>query len=398
MPRLSSLVLKTLAGLGITLPAGGGIDWGSTLNVTPINSFQPIDLPDYAMLGISIGTTDAYTVIGRANYSGSNNDAKFGKIYLIDNATGDVVREHLGTSGSDDRAFGSRIAISDNYYAAVLAGGNTSATKLFVYDIATGSLQYTKTIQASSENINRLFVEMNDTYIMTSGPNTGVLIYDTASGAQITAPTVPSGYNRWAWQVSFDESRMAVSSTNGSNTGVVHVYSMAGGFPLLYSITSPVAGTVHFGSGQDGHAIAVSANRIAISNRTADSNKGKVYIYDATNGSLLYTLSPPAGVSYSNAFGENLASNDSYLAVGTPDHDAFESGGAVHLYDVMTGTLVHSFSNPGTFQSYRAYGAYGGAVGISEHRIAVGAMEVRIPTDANMSRGAGFVYNLYDIL
>jgi len=398
MPRLSSLVLKTLAGLGITLPAGGGISWGSTLNPTMINAFQPTNLPHVADLGVSIGTTDDYTVIGRANYSGNNNDAKFGKIYLIDNATGDVVREHVDTSGSDGVAFGLRTAISDNYYAAVLSGGNTSATRLFVYDIATGSLQYTKTIQAATENTARLFVEMNDTYIMTSGPNTGVLIYDTTSGAQITAPTVPSGYSRWAWQVSFDESRMAVSSTNGSNTGVVHVYSMASGFPFLYSITSPIAGTVHFGSGQDGHAIAVSANRIAISNRAANSNKGIVYIYDATNGSLLYTLDPPAGVAWSNAFGENLASNDSYLAVGTPDHDADGSGGAVHLYDVMTGTLVHSFSNPGTFQAYIKYASYGSAVGISEHRIAVGAMHVRIPTDANMTKGAGFVYNLYDIL
>jgi len=397
MPRLSSLVLKTLAGLGITLPAGGGISWGSTLNPTMINAFQPTNLPHFADLGVSIGTTDDYTVIGRANESGNNNDAKFGKIYLIDNATGDVVREHVDTSGSDGVAFGLRTAISDNYYAAVLSGGNTSATRLFVYDIATGSLQYTKTIQAVTESTGRLFVEMNDTYIMTSGPNTGVLIYDTTSGAQITAPTVPSGYSKWAWQVSFDESRMAVFSTNGSNTGVVHVYSMASGFPFLYSITSPIATARDFGSGQDGHAIAVSANRIAISNRAANSNKGIVYIYDATNGSLLYTLNPP-NVNLSQYFGTNLASTDSYLAVGTPNYDADGSGGAVHLYDVMTGTLVHSFSNPGTFQAYIKYADYGGAVGISEHRIAVGAKQVRIPTNANMSNGAGFVYNLYDIL
>jgi WD40 repeat protein len=391
MPRLSSLVLKTLAGLGITLPAGGGINWGSTLNVTLAHNVYNVNGYIYAALGFVTDTTDAYSIIGGTRENSQNSDfASYGKIYIIDNNTGSIVREHIGTAKLSSSAL--EVAISDNYYAIATALFNQDMV-LRVYDIATGSLQYSTSLGAFQGTSDHL-ITMNDNYIMISNGTTGPRIYDTASGTQIAAPAAPSGVSSWGGTIVFDESRMAIRGqlAAAGYQGRVDVFEMSAGFPYLYSILAPIAGG-QFGKNTD-KAIAVTGSHIIISNRSEYSNKGRVYIYDATDGSLLHTLVPPAS-PYSDYFGHSVAANDNYLAVGTPNHDAFGVGGYAHLYNLTTGGLVAALSTPGNYPS-GTYPMFGRCVSISEHRLVVGADNYMV--NGSTPVGAGFVYNLYDIL
>jgi len=398
MPRLSSLVLKTLAGLGITLPAGGGINWGSTLNVTLAHNVYNVNGYIYAALGFVTDTTDAYSIIGGTRENSQNSDfASYGKIYIIDNNTGSIVREHIGTAKLSSSAL--EVAISDNYYAIATALFNQDMV-LRVYDIATGSLQYSKSLGAFAFGSGwyQHAITMNDNYIMLSDGTTGPRIYDTASGTQIAAPAAPSGVSSWGGTIVFDESRMAIRGqlAAANYQGRVDVFEMSAGFPYLYSILAPIAEGGNFGRNTD-KAIAVTGSHIIISNRSESSNQGRVHIYDVTDGSLLHTLTPPAVPSGSstNYFGHSVAANDNYLAVGTPNHDAFGVGGYAHLYDLTTGGLVAALSTPGNYPS-GTYPMFGRCVSISEHRLVVGADNYMV--NGSTPVGAGFVYNLYDIL
>ena len=391
MPRLSSLVLKTLAGLGITLPAGG-ISWGSTLNITLAHNVYNVGGYASAALGFVTDTTDAYSIIGGTRENTQTSDpASYGKVYIIDNNTGSIVREHIGTAKLASSAM--EVAISDNYYVIATALFNQDMV-LRVYDIATGSLQYSSSLGVFQGSYDH-GITMNDNYIMIANGTAGPRIYDTASGTQIAAPTAPSGVSRWGGQIVFDESRMAIRGqvAAANYQGRVDVFEMSAGFPYLYSILAPTAQNGQYGQNTD-KAIAVTGSHIIISNRSEFSNKGRVYIYDATDGSLLHTLVPPAS-PYSDYFGHSVAANDNYLAVGTPNHDAFGAGGYAHLYDLTTGGLVAAFSTPGNYPNAK-YPSFGRSVSISEHRLVVGADGYMV--NGSTPVGAGFVYNLYDIL
>ena len=84
---------------------------------------------------------------------------------------------------------------------------------------------------------------------------------------------------------------------------------------------------------------------------------GQVHVYDVASGALLRTLTDPtAGVG--DGFGTAIVALGSNVLIGAP---GAPGGGAAYLLDRATGSVVHTFANPtpGTGQ----FGAYVGTLG-----------------------------------
>mgnify|MGYP000669180404 CR=1 FL=1 len=72
--------------------------------------------------------------------------------------------------------------------------------------------------------------------------------------------------------------------------------------------------------------------------------------FDITTGNHLRTLDNPNvfGTTNNDNFGKSLSSSGNYLAVGTADEDSSlgNGRGVVYVYDVTDGSLVYTASNP----------------------------------------------------
>ena len=91
-----------------------------------------------------------------------------------------------------------------------------------------------------------------------------------------------------------------------------------------------------------GYGVALSGKYAAVGSPGGDADEA--HIFDVTNGQLLYTLTGH------NKFGTSVCIEGKYLAVGSPEepHPVNERqlSGAVHVYDVTTGELLHTMTRP----------------------------------------------------
>ena len=132
-----------------------------------------------------------------------------------------------------------------------------------------------------------------------------------------------------------------------------------------------------------GEAVAISGNYAAIGcpNFAFDgvSLVGRVYILNVTTGAVVHTINPPLPNPYTGGsgdrkqskFGADVAMKGNYLVVGAPELN--NNYGIAYVYNVTTGTLVHTVVNP----DY-AYGYFGESVAISDNYFIVGAREARV--------------------
>ena len=126
-----------------------------------------------------------------------------------------------------------------------------------------------------------------------------------------------------------------------------------------------------------GEAVAISGNYAAIGcpNFAFDgvSLVGRVYILNVTTGAVVHTINPPLPNPYTGGsgdrkqskFGADVAMKGNYLVVGAPELN--NNYGIAYVYNVTTGTLVHTVVNP----DY-AYGYFGESVAISDNYFIVG--------------------------
>lgn len=149
-------------------------------------------------------------------------------------------------------------------------------------------------------------------------------------------------------------------NTNSSNLGAAYVYNMSNG-NLVYT---KYGDTPLFNAGQFGFDTALTANEFAVSapfeNHTLMPGnvgylQGAVYVYNLSNGSLKYKLKQPTEVTTTTndyGFGEKIAMNSSYIAVAAksyPDglsYDPNRASGRVYVYNASNGTSLYTIDNP----------------------------------------------------
>ena len=93
---------------------------------------------------------------------------------------------------------------------------------------------------------------------------------------------------------------------------------------------------------QFGYSVSVDGNRIIVSALYEDdaggTNSGKVYIFDATTGSLLHTLNNPNayGTSDTDNFGISVAISGNLALIGVPYEDdaGGTNSGKAYVYQI----------------------------------------------------------------
>ena len=148
------------------------------------------------------------------------------------------------------------------------------------------------------------------------------------------------------------------SDATAAENGKVYVFSSIGN--TAYTIDNPTP-TVAPALGEGdryGKAVACSASYIIAGAELEDAggntDTGRAYIHDITDGSLLFTLNNPNPsttklTEIGDRFGSSVAISENYAAVAAPQEDNVGLGddtGWIYIFDTSDGSLLHSIENP----------------------------------------------------
>ncbi len=121
-----------------------------------------------------------------------------------------------------------------------------------------------------------------------------------------------------------------------------------------------------------GYSVAISGNTVVVGaykDNGGATDAGAVYIFDATTGSLLWTLSKPTPVAY-DYFGISVGISGNTVVVGVDQDDTGATdAGAAYVFDATTGSLLRTLSKPTPV----AYDYFGASVAVSGDMVVVGA-------------------------
>ncbi len=207
-----------------------------------------------------------------------------------------------------------------------------------------------------------------------------VLVLDAETGNQLTVLMAP---NPVVNQVSVDglfgynvalSGDLAVISAEASDVGTsslagaVFVFNATTG-DLLHTLSSPTPGN----SFAFGRSLAVLGDRIAIGSLDGPQGEGVVYIFNAVTGDLLTTIANPDPDAVPDLFGDALAFSGDTLVVGTPEEKLIgQAIGRAYIYHIhpvtSAATLAATIDNPittGTTSFARSLATDGTLVAVS---------------------------------
>lgn len=139
--------------------------------------------------------------------------------------------------------------------------------------------------------------------------------------------------------------------------GNVYIYTSTGQYLRTINNPNPVA-PINAGDGdQFGTSVAVNTGYVLVGapgENDATDNNGKAYVFDITDGSLVYTFNDPNPNTTEvnpngDAFGSTVALTEDYASVSAYREDAVGSGddtGWTYIFDLSNGNILHSIENP----------------------------------------------------
>lgn len=174
--------------------------------------------------------------------------------------------------------------------------------------------------------------------------------------------------------------------TKGSDVGQAHLFDAATG-SLLQTFNDPTV-TIE---DRFGWSVAIDGNHVLISDYSDDTDGtevGQVHLFDVLSGNLLQTFSDPT-ITREDLFGFSVAMDGDYVLVGAPfDSTSGTRVGQAHLFDVASGNLLYTYNDPTPTGQDR----FGNSVAIDGDRVLVGA-----PRDDSNGRDVGQAH-LFDVL
>lgn len=344
-------------------------------------------LPQFDYFGwsvdVSISGNETYAVI-----SSTGENSYLGIAYVYKLSNGSLFRTLHNPSSA---AYGSVVAISGNYALVSSTGANSSRGVVYVF-----SLEDTVQISAVEKITFASGRSVSSSHkAFTVANNAGELIHylhhlnlygDIDTNDLFGASVAVSG-------------NYCIVSSPGEapatfyRYGVVYVYNLTTG-KLLRAITNPSSDPL----GDDfGYEIDLSGN-LCIVGAPADgdsgANSGRAYIFDVRTGSLIRTLTNPnTSPTINDRFGSSVAISGNYCAVSAMNEDNIGSdSGTVYVYNVITGATVNTFNNSNAYStaSNDLFGLY---IALSKNYLVVGAPF----EDSSLSENIGRVY-VYHII
>jgi len=183
-----------------------------------------------------------------------------------------------------------------------------------------------------------------------------------------------------------------VSSLHGAFTGQGSVNKGKSNLSLDNFFTSGASSADRFG-----FSVAISGNYAIVGARDESLQatfSGRAYIFNVTTGQLLHTLNNPNAYNTpdSDAFGYSVGISGNYAIVGAYQEDdaGGTNSGKAYIYNVTTGTLVHTLNNPNPVDT-SGFDLFGHSVAISGNLAIVGAYQ---EDDAGSNSGKAYIYNV----
>lgn len=206
-----------------------------------------------------------------------------------------------------------------------------------------------------------------------------------------------SASDQFGYSVGFDGDYVIVGANleddaGGTQSGKVYIFNSNTG-ALLHTLDNPNA----YGTSADdnfGTAVAISGNYAIVGAVGEDSatvnNDGKAYIFDVTTGSLVHTLNNPNqyDVGEQDNFGVSVAISGNYAIVGSyyeSSFDGWTGSGSVYVFDVTTGTLSTTIQNRNDYGT-RSLDFFGLQVATDGNNIIVGAYNEDTAGATNVGR------------
>ena len=241
-----------------------------------------------------------------------------------------------------------------------------------------------------------------------------VITYNTVFSGPVLKWSIPNPNNYTGSGSDFFGSKIAMSDTHtvigvpnedtASNTGdgVAYVFQNSTG-NLVRTISNPNPNS-NFNNDNFGEDVGINNNgQVLISTPNEDDwtsylDVGKAYVYDISTGSLMYTLSNPNsyGSPAGDQFGLSSDMDDDHVIVGARLEEesgasADDGSGKAYIFRLSNGTLRHTLSNPNAYGT-RQSDIFGDAVAIKGNYAIVGAHQ---EDDAGgSSSGAAYVFNV----
>lgn len=120
-------------------------------------------------------------------------------------------------------------------------------------------------------------------------------------------------------------------------------------FAMPFSLNGIIDDPTPSSTDQFAISVDIQGDNVVVSapgDNTTCGNFGQVYLFDAATRTLVRTLEKPNAVR-DDGFGRSVAIDGNLLLLGAPSTDvAFADLGEAHLFDINTGALQRSFSDP----------------------------------------------------
>jgi len=347
--------------------------------------------------GSAVAVSDRYVAV-----SAPQEDYVFsggGAVYVFDAITGALIRTLFDPSPTSSPNFGNALSISNNLIAIASYARSSQSGLVYVFDIISGKLISTldnpNAYSTATGDYFGVDISMSGNYILVGayseddagGDGSGkAYIFNIITGTLLWTLNNPNNYSTSAgdyfgWSVALSGSYALVTAqveddANGTSSGCVYIFDVLTG-TLLRTLTNPNTYSTNTDD-QFGRNIAVKGNYAIIGSPFEDeasgTNSGKAYIYNVTTGTLLWTLSNPNGYNTvtDDWFGFDVAISNNYAVVGAPweDDTSGTSSGKAYIYDIQTGTLLYRLDNPNAY-STSASDYFGGRVAATDQYVIV---------------------------
>ena len=306
-----------------------------------------------------------------------------GAVHLFDVNSGNLLNIITNPTPAASDYFGYSVALDGDKALVGAYGDDTGAVDTgaaYLFDVNSGQLlkTFTKLTPAAYDYFGIAVALDGDKALVgahqddTGAVDTGAAyLFDVNSGQLLKTFTTPAENDWFGHPVALDGDKALVGAdsddTGARNSGVVHLFDVNSG-NLLNTIINPTpAVDDHFG-----WAVALDGDKALVgadSDDTGAWNSGVAYLYDVNSGNLLQTFTNPTPAQ-SDFFGHTVALDRDKALVGAyfDDTGAVDSGVA-YLFDVNSGKLLETFINPTPAEN----DYFGGAVALNGDKALVGA-------------------------
>ena len=171
-----------------------------------------------------------------------------------------------------------------------------------------------------------------------------------------------------------------------SYAGHAYVYNSST-VKLVQTLTSPNADN----GGYFGNSVAISGNLAIVGaygeRLDGDGGFGHAYIFNATTGGLIHTLSNPTGQLAFFGYSVSISGNLAIVSAPIETADGYTSAGQAYVFNASSGKLIQNLTSP----NVQLEAHFGTAVAISGQDAIVGADNQSV--DGYVGAGQAYVFD-----